>query len=85
MTRNKGFSIVEVVIVIAVIGLIGLIGWRVWDAQQNTGTEQTDTTQTETTAPDVNSEADLDKADDTLDAMNVEGEEAKQLESETSF
>ena len=83
MSRNKGFSIVEVVIVIAVIGLIGLIGWRVWDAQ-NTGTDQTDTTQTDTT-PDVNSEADLDKADDTLDAMNVEGEEAKQLESETSF
>lgn len=82
MIRNKGFSIVEVVIIIAVVGIIGLIGWRVWDANQTKTTDQTDTTQS---TPEVNSESDLDKVDTTLDSMNVEGQEAKQLDSQTSF
>lgn len=84
MTRsNKGFSIVEIVIVIAIIALIGLIGFRVWDANQST-TEQTDTTQTDT-APSVNSDEDLDKADSALDETNLEGSESQQLDTETSF
>lgn len=81
MTRNKGFTIVEVVIVVVVIGLIGLIGWRVWDANQTAS----DTSPSETTTTDIKTEKDLDTADQTLDEMNVEGNEAKQLDTETSF
>lgn len=85
MERNKGFSIVEVVIVIAIISLIGVIGWRVWSANQAVTTD-TDTTQTtEQEVPDVNSDADLDKADDALDETNIEGSESQQLDTETSF
>lgn len=84
MTRNnKGFSIVEIVIVVAIITLIGLIGFRVWDANQSTS-EQTETTQTDT-APSVNSDEDLDKADSALDETNLEGSESQQLDTETSF
>lgn len=81
--NNKGFSIVEIVIVVAIIALIGLIGFRVWDANQSTS-EQTDTTQTDT-APSVNSDEDLDKADSALDETNLEGSESQQLDTETSF
>jgi prepilin-type N-terminal cleavage/methylation domain-containing protein len=86
MTRyNKGFSIVEIVIVVAVLALIGLTGWRVWDANQGVETQdQTDTTQTDT-APAVNSDEDLEKADSALDETNVEGSESQQLDTETSF
>ena len=85
MARNKGFSIVEVVIVIAIVGLLGLVGWRVWDANQTKTADETDTAQSSQAAPDVKSDADLDKADAALDAMNVEGNESKQLDSQTSF
>lgn len=82
MTRQKGFSIVEIVIVLAVVALIGLLGWRVWSANQTTDT--TDTTQSETVAP-INSEEDLNTADQQLDATNIEGSESQQLDTETSF
>lgn len=85
MKNHKGFSIVEVVIVLAIVGLIALIGWRVWEANQfTTDGSQSGTTQSEA-APEINSESDLDTADQTLDATNVEGQEAKQLDSETRF
>lgn len=86
MTRNKGFSIVEVVIVLAIVGVIGLIGWRVWDANQNNSVDQEGTSQSGSEAsPDIQSDTDLDKADQTLDTMNVEGTESKELDSQTSF
>lgn len=82
--NTKGFSIVEVVLVLAVLILIGVIGWRVWDANQSTGTEQLDTPRADS-APKVESNEDLDKANSVLDDTNLEGEEAKQLEAETNF
>lgn len=84
MTRNKGFSIVEVVIVLAVVALIGLIGWRVWMANQVTDDTPTDTVQTQDVQP-INSDQDLDKASEQLDETNVEGTESQQLDTETSF
>lgn len=83
MARNKGFSIVEVVIVIAVVALIGLLIWRVWSANQTTdgGTEPTQTQQVQ----DINSEQDLDKATEQLDETNIEGTESQQLDTETNF
>jgi prepilin-type N-terminal cleavage/methylation domain-containing protein len=84
MTRNKGFSIVEVVVVLAIVALIGLIGWRVWMANQATDDTPTDTVQTQGVQP-INSDQDLDKAAEQLDETNVEGTESQQLDTETSF
>ncbi len=84
MVRNKGFSIVEVVIVLVVIALIGLVGWRVWSANQPTDSTQTETTQSDD-APTINTDKDLDKASDQLDETNIEGTESQQLDTETNF
>jgi len=85
MARNKGFSIVEIVIVLAVLVIIGLIGWRVWDANQ-ASTDGTDTTQTTPAdAPEVNSDADLDQADRALDETNIEGSESQELDTQTNY
>ena len=84
MARTQGFSIVEVVIVIAVIGLIGLIGWRVWDAQQGENTGQSGTAQQDQ-VPEIRNDSDLDKAESSLDATDIEGSETKQLNTQTSF
>ena len=83
MARNKGFSIVEVVIILAVVALIGLIGWRVWMANQPAD-KDTETVQVQDVQP-INSDKDLDKVSDQLDEMNVEGTESQQLDSQTSF
>ena len=83
MARNKGFSIVEVVIILAVVALIGLIGWRVWMANQPADSE-TETVQVQDVQP-IKSDKDLDKAASQLDEMNVEGSESQQLDSQTSF
>lgn len=83
MARNKGFSIVEVVIVLAVVALIGLIGWRVWMANQPADSD-TETVQAQDVQP-INSDKDLNKASEQLDEMNVEGTESQQLDSQTSF
>lgn len=83
MTRKQGFTIVEVVIILAVVALIGLLGWRVWMANQPTD-DGTETVQTQDVQP-INSDADLDKAAEQLDATNVEGTESQQLDSETNF
>lgn len=85
MTRSKGFSIVEVVIVIAILGLVGVIGWRVWSANQTETTESGTSQTTDSQAPDVKTDADLDKADDALNETNIEGSESQQLDTETSF
>jgi prepilin-type N-terminal cleavage/methylation domain-containing protein len=84
MARNKGFSIVEIVIVLAIVGLIGVLAWRFWDASQ-TSPADTSTESTTQTAPNVNSDADLNKADQSLDSTDVEGSESQQLDTQTSF
>lgn len=84
MARNKGFSIVEVVIVLVVIALIGLLGWRLWTANQVSDTNEPQTTQTEE-VPVIDSEQDLDKAAQQLDETNIEGSESQQLDTETGF
>lgn len=84
MARNKGFSLLEVIIILVVLTLIGLLGWRFWQANQSSSSTTPTTTQTDD-APTIKSDADLDKATQTLDNTNVEGNESKQLDSQTSF
>lgn len=85
MARNKGFTVVEVIIVLAIVGLVGVIGWRVWTANQenNAGTDTTQIREPET--QDINSDADLDTADKALNETNLEGSDSQQLGTQTSF
>ena len=85
MARNKGFTIVEVMIVIVLIALVGFIGWRVWTANQQTDMQDVQTTTQTEEVPTINSEQDLDKATEQLDETNIEGSESQQLDTETSF
>lgn len=90
MTRRTGFTIVEVIIVIAVIGLAAVVGWRVWEANKSTAFDHSQAGSSSIRpaseiAPKVSSDADLDKADKALDATNIDGTEAKQLDAETNF
>jgi prepilin-type N-terminal cleavage/methylation domain-containing protein len=85
--KNKGFSIVEIILVIAVIAIVGFVGWKAWDTFSNNKTADTTQTQQINTdqAPAVNDNAGLDKSAATLDAINVEGTESTQLKSQTNF
>ena len=85
--KNKGFSIVEIILVVAVIAIVGFIGWKAWDTFSNNKT--TDTTQTQPIntdqAPAVTDNASLDKSTAILDAINVDDTESAQLNSQTNF
>lgn len=45
MTKQSGFSVVEVLLIVSVVGIIGFGGWYVWDKNQDDNPEQTNTTQ----------------------------------------
>lgn len=85
--KNKGFSIVEIILVIAAIAVIGFVGWKAWDIFVNNKTADTTQTQQINTdqAPAVTDNASLDKSTATLDAINVDGTESTQLKSQTNF
>lgn len=85
--NNKGFGVIEAILIVAVIAVIGFVGWKAWDAFSNNKTADTTQTQQINTdqAPAVNDNAGLDKSAATLDAINVDGTESKQLKSQTNF
>ena len=85
--KNKGFSIVEIILVVAVIAIVGFVGWKAWDTFSNTKTANTTQTQQINTdqAPAVTDNASLDKSTATLDAINIDGTESTQLKSQTNF
>lgn len=84
MNRNsKGFGVIEIILIVAVIVLVGFVGWKAWDTFSNdkTASVQINTDQ----APAVTDNASLDKSTATLDAINIDGTETTQLESQTNF
>lgn len=92
---SKGFSLVTVIIVVAVVGIIGMVAYNVYLKQQDDNkTDSAATTQNEasgqqtaeaTEAPEVKNSADLDKAQEALDSINVESnEDDQQLSKELS-
>ncbi|HET8690487.1 MAG TPA: prepilin-type N-terminal cleavage/methylation domain-containing protein [Candidatus Saccharimonadales bacterium] len=89
MTKQKGFTIVEIVVVIAILVVVGLIGWRLWQRSQGQSTNQNSSTssqvgQSEQTPP-ISNAADLNNASQTLDNVNVDGGYSSQLDQQTSF
>lgn len=88
MNRNsKGFGAIEIILIVAVIAFVGFVGWKAWDTFSSNKT--TDTTQGQQInteqAPAVTDNASLDKSTATLDAINIDGTETTQLESQTNF
>lgn len=91
-TRQKGFSIVEILLVVAVVGIIGFLGYTFYNNYQTetNKTSTADSSQSATasdvaTAPAVNSASDLDKAQAVLDQTNPgSSTDASQLDSEVS-
>jgi len=84
---EKGFSIIEGILIIIIIAIIGFVGWKAFDmlttSKTITQTQQTETNTAQTVR--VDSAADLDKADSTLNSTNIDGTESSQLTSETNF
>lgn len=90
LTHQKGFSIVEIVFVVAVLGVIGFLGYTFYSNSHTSKDPVADSSQSATvtdvtTAPNVSSTADLDKAQAVLDQTNPDSNsDSSQLELELS-
>lgn len=89
MNRQKGFSIVEVVIVVAIVVVVGLIGWRLWQHYHNGSNSQPNASVSSQTGQaatkPINNAQDLDKASQQMSGVNVDGDYSKQLDQQTAF
>lgn len=92
MSRNhKGFGIIEITFVVAVLAIGGLLGYKALEILSKSNTVSTVNTSAQTQqvntdqAPAINGASDLDKSASTLDATNIDGTEADQLNTETTF
>lgn len=87
-SRSAGFGLIEIVLVVVVLALIGLIGYRVWDANVNKSaqtSEQRSNENAEDEVPEINNSKDLDKAEETLNNVNIDGTEEAELNEQTNF
>jgi len=89
--NNRGHGPVEIAIVVVIVAVIGLVGFKVIKARQdktakNDASSQQTLTQEPSTAPEINSAADLDTASSELDKLNVDQEltEVQNLEQEVN-
>ena len=46
--KQRGFSVIEIILIVAVIGLIGVVGWLFWNQTHKETAKDTDTTSTQT-------------------------------------
>ena len=87
---QRGFSVFELVTICGVVLALGLLGYIVYSRQNsndNVGTEnaQTQTVSDVPSAPAISSSADLDKASDTLDQIDLDSSntnDTSQLDSQ---
>jgi Tfp pilus assembly protein PilV len=90
--NQRGFSGVEVVIIIVVLIVVGLLGYVFYNQLQNKQSDTQTTSQQssasdEISVPAITTASDLDKATETLDAINLDADNSndiKQLDSTTS-
>lgn len=87
MKRKQGFSPIEIILTLVVVIIIGAVSY-VALSQINKASDDSITppTKTVTEVPVINSETDLDKTIDNLDATNLDAAEAEltELEAEIS-
>ncbi len=71
--KNKGFSIIEIIIVLVVIGVIAALGYVYMNrptSQESASTQSVSTSAPE--APQITSVKDLDKATSTVEEINLD-------------
>ena len=80
---QKGFSAVELIIAVVIIGLLAGIGYVAFyriSEEDSTSTQQTTTQQTESNdveVPEIQSAADLDTTETTLENIDLEADNAE--------
>lgn len=80
---QKGFSAVELIIAVVIIGLlvgIGYVAFNRISEEDSTSTQQTTTQQTESNdveVPEIQSAADLDTTETTLENIDLEADSAE--------
>ena len=84
LSSQKGFSAVEGLIILVVVAAIGAAGYMVYNRMQNSTPAPT-ASQTEQTAPAVNDAKDLDTANKTLDATDIDATAADSAELDTEL
>ena len=88
--RRSGFSAVELILIVVVVAIIGALGYVAYNSIQNKNAESSKQADASTASdveavPVIESDEDLQKAEQTLDQANVEsGNDIKQLDSELS-
>jgi len=79
--NQYGFSVVEAVIAVIVLAVVGFGGYVVYQSRQADNTKSSTSQQTATEdSPTVDSAADLDKVDATLDQTDPDGSNTNDLE-----
>lgn len=68
MNKQRGFSVVEVLLVAVVVAVLAFVGYRIYQNRQ----VKTDVPAPQSSVPEVKTTADLDKASKTLDDTNVD-------------
>ena len=82
-SKQKGFTLVEVVALVLVVGLIGFVGLRVWGSYTTNQLAQ-DSTSVETVRQ-ITSAADVEAVEKQLDDIDVVGSFEEELDAETTF
>ncbi len=75
MRRNNGFSIVEGVVIVAIVAVIGALGWVFYNnfvaGDGSTSTSDSAVT-TDKSMPAVETSSDLQKAEEAINAINID-------------
>lgn len=82
-TKQKGFTLVEVVALVLVVGLIGFVGLRVWGSYSTSQLAQ-DSTSVDTVRQ-VTNVGDVEAVEKQLDTIDVVGSFEEELDAETTF
>jgi prepilin-type N-terminal cleavage/methylation domain-containing protein len=83
-SRQKGFTLVEIVVVVLVIGLLGFIGVRVWGNYTSQQLAK-DTTPTTASVQPIKTAKDVQTVENQLDSIDVVGSFENDLNSAASF
>lgn len=91
MRKQKGFSIIEIVIIIAIIAVIGFIGWWVYTRNTSTSTTESTTSTVESEdqiskdVPVPTNKQDLQNLDNQLNSASLGDTNVSDLASELNF
>lgn len=88
MAKQKGFSVVEVIIILGVVLLlagVGYVGWKAFTKPTETAADTATSAATRQSAEVITTKADLEAAEKALDELNFEDESALEAETQASL